>query len=140
VEAKLVFPQEAHRETGLLDLAGALLDLLNEPGARPGAERGNAPAGTAPATAVLLTRGAEGMSLFEPGTPPLHIPSAAREVFDVTGAGDTAAGTLAVALAAGAPLALAARLANHAAGIVVGKVGTAQATVAELRAAMNEAT
>jgi D-beta-D-heptose 7-phosphate kinase/D-beta-D-heptose 1-phosphate adenosyltransferase len=129
-EARLVFPQDARRDNGLLDLAGALLRLLNEPG--DGAQG----VGPAPATAVLLTRGAEGMSLFAPGTPPLHIPSAAREVFDVTGAGDTAAGTLALALAAGAPLALAAQLANHAAGIVVGKVGTAQATVAELHAAI----
>jgi D-beta-D-heptose 7-phosphate kinase/D-beta-D-heptose 1-phosphate adenosyltransferase len=80
------------------------------------------------------------MTLFEPGTPPLHIPSAARDVFDVTGAGDTVAGTLALALAAGAPLAVAAQLANRAAGIVVGKFGTAQATAAELRSAVNKAT
>jgi D-beta-D-heptose 7-phosphate kinase/D-beta-D-heptose 1-phosphate adenosyltransferase len=134
-EARLVFPQEAQRQSGLVDLAGALLDLLNEPGTPASAS-----AGAKLASAVLLTRGAEGMTLFEPGVPPLHIPSAAREVFDVTGAGDTAAGTLALALAAGASLAAAAQLANHAAGIVVGKVGTAQATAAELRSAVNKAT
>jgi rfaE bifunctional protein kinase chain/domain len=75
--------------------------------------------------AILITRGAQGMSLFEPGIEPVHIPTEAREVYDVTGAGDTVAGTLAVALAAGAPLELAARLASAAAGIVVGHVGTA---------------
>jgi D-beta-D-heptose 7-phosphate kinase/D-beta-D-heptose 1-phosphate adenosyltransferase len=70
--------------------------------------------------------------LFQRGAAPLHIPSVAREVFDVTGAGDTVAGTLALALAAGATLEHAAYLANRAAGVVVAKVGTAQATRAEL--------
>jgi D-glycero-beta-D-manno-heptose-7-phosphate kinase len=83
-------------------------------------------------SAVLLTRGAEGMSLFERGAAPVHIPSMAQEVYDVTGAGDTVAGTLALALAAGATLPEGATLANRAAGIVVAKVGTAQATCAEL--------
>ena len=68
------------------------------------------------------------MSLFEAGTPPVHIATAAREVFDVTGAGDTVIATLALALCAGARLPEAAALANHAAGVVVGKVGTATAT------------
>jgi len=113
-EANLVFRQEFNRANGLLDLAHALLDLLG-------------------GSAVLLTRGAEGMSLFEKGAQPLHIPSVARDVFDVTGAGDTVAGTLALALAAGANLQQAAHLANRAAGIVVGKVGTAQATPGEMR-------
>jgi D-glycero-beta-D-manno-heptose-7-phosphate kinase len=83
-------------------------------------------------SAVLLTRGAEGMSLFERGVAPVHIPSMAQQVYDVTGAGDTVAGTLALALAAGATLPEGATLANRAAGIVVAKVGTAQATCAEL--------
>jgi D-beta-D-heptose 7-phosphate kinase/D-beta-D-heptose 1-phosphate adenosyltransferase len=82
--------------------------------------------------AVLITRGPEGMSLFCRGLPQVHIPSAAQAVYDVTGAGDTVVGTLALALATGAALDQAARLANRAAGIVVGKVGTAQVTPEEL--------
>jgi len=66
----------------------------------------------------------------------VHIPVVARTVYDVTGAGDTVVGTQALALAAGQPLEAAARLANHAAGIVVGKVGTATATREELLAAL----
>jgi len=85
--------------------------------------------------AALVTRGEHGMSLFERGRPPLHVPTAAREVFDVTGAGDTVIATMALALAAGASLAEAAVLANCAAGVVVGKVGTAQATPDEVLAA-----
>jgi D-beta-D-heptose 7-phosphate kinase/D-beta-D-heptose 1-phosphate adenosyltransferase len=82
--------------------------------------------------AVLVTRGEHGMSLFERGRPSVHIPTAAREVFDVTGAGDSVIATLALALAAGAKLAEAAALANCAAGVVVGKLGTAVATPAEV--------
>ncbi|MEO8847927.1 MAG: D-glycero-beta-D-manno-heptose-7-phosphate kinase [Casimicrobiaceae bacterium] len=81
--------------------------------------------------AMLVTRSEEGMSLFtEDDT--LHIPAQAREVFDVTGAGDTVIATLAVLTAAGAALADAVRIANLAAGIVVGKLGTAVALPAEL--------
>lgn len=86
--------------------------------------------------AALVTRGEHGLSLIERGRPPLHVEAAAREVFDVTGAGDTVIATLGLALAAGASLAEAAVLANLAAGVVVGKLGTAQATPAELRAAL----
>jgi D-beta-D-heptose 7-phosphate kinase/D-beta-D-heptose 1-phosphate adenosyltransferase len=75
--------------------------------------------------AVLITRGEHGMSLFEKNGKITHIPTEAKEVYDVTGAGDTVVGTLSLALAAGAPFAEAARMANHAAGIVVGEVGTA---------------
>lgn len=75
--------------------------------------------------AVLVTRGEQGMSLFEKGKPPVHIGATAREVFDVTGAGDTVIATIAFALSGGASLAESARLANRAAGIVVGKLGTA---------------
>jgi D-beta-D-heptose 7-phosphate kinase/D-beta-D-heptose 1-phosphate adenosyltransferase len=86
--------------------------------------------------AALVTRGEHGMSLFERGRPPLHVRTAAREVFDVTGAGDTVIATMALALAAGATLAEAAVLANAAAGVVVGKVGTAQASAEEVLAAL----
>jgi len=82
--------------------------------------------------AILITRGAQGMSLFEPGRGPVHIPTEAQEVYDVTGAGDTVAGTLALALAAGASLELAARVASAAAGIVVGHVGTAAIQIQDL--------
>ena len=90
--------------------------------------------------AVLVTRGEHGMSLCERGRPPLHVPTAAREVFDVTGAGDSVIATMALALAAGATLPEAAVLANCAAGVVVGKVGTAQASPAEVLAAARAAT
>jgi D-beta-D-heptose 7-phosphate kinase/D-beta-D-heptose 1-phosphate adenosyltransferase len=86
--------------------------------------------------AVLITRGEQGMALFERARRPVHIPTAAREVFDVTGAGDTVIATLALALCAGARLPEAAALANYAAGVVVGKLGTATASAAELLAAV----
>jgi D-beta-D-heptose 7-phosphate kinase/D-beta-D-heptose 1-phosphate adenosyltransferase len=86
--------------------------------------------------AVLLTRGEHGISLFERGKAPQHVPAVAREVFDVTGAGDSVIATLALALAAGATLGEAAVLANTAAGVVVGKLGTAQASQAELLTAL----
>jgi len=81
--------------------------------------------------ALLVTRGAEGMTLFRGGRK-IHIKTEAREVFDVTGAGDTVIATLAVMLAAGADLETAVRTANRAAGIVVGKLGTAVATYQEI--------
>ena len=86
--------------------------------------------------AVLITRGEEGMALFTEGGEVTRIPTVAREVYDVTGAGDTVIATLALALAAGATFAEAAILANHAAGGVVGKVGTATVTRDELLATM----
>ena len=82
--------------------------------------------------AALITRGEDGMSLFERGRKPVHVPAAAREVFDVTGAGDSVIAVMALAVVAGATLSEAAALANCAAGVVVGKVGTAQATPDEL--------
>jgi len=85
------------------------------------------------AEAVLITRGEEGMSLFQRGETVRHFPTAAKQVFDVTGAGDTVVATCALALAAGASLDEAAILANHAAGIVVGQVGTATVSAAQLR-------
>ena len=82
--------------------------------------------------ALLLTRSEEGMSLYtEAGVS--HVKAQAREVFDVSGAGDTVIGTLAVALAAGWPLERAMALANRAGGIVVGKLGTATVTSEELQ-------
>src|SRR6266404_6255325 len=84
------------------------------------------------ADAILITRGEHGMSLFEKKKTVVHIPTRDREVFDVTGAGDTVIGTLTLALAAGAPIRMAAEMANYAAGIVVGKLGTASVTSPEL--------
>jgi D-beta-D-heptose 7-phosphate kinase/D-beta-D-heptose 1-phosphate adenosyltransferase len=83
--------------------------------------------------ALLITRGAKGMSLFRNGSQPVHIPTVAHNVFDVTGAGDTVLGALAMGLAAGLSLEQAAQIANRAAGIVVGKIGTATVTLEELR-------
>jgi D-beta-D-heptose 7-phosphate kinase/D-beta-D-heptose 1-phosphate adenosyltransferase len=82
--------------------------------------------------AVLLTRGERGMSLFRAGQPPLHVPARPRQVFDVTGAGDTSVATLGFALACGASLDEAARLANAAGGIAVTKVGVAAVSREEL--------
>ncbi len=87
-------------------------------------------------SALLVTRSERGMTLIQPGHPPLHLPTAAREVFDVTGAGDTVIATLAAALAAGSSLADACRFANAAAGISVGKLGAATVSPAELMAAL----
>ena len=81
--------------------------------------------------ALLVTRSEEGMSLYGEGST-LNVPTVAREVFDVSGAGDTVIATMAAALAAGASLEDAVRLSNQAAGIVVGKLGTAVVTADEL--------
>lgn len=85
--------------------------------------------------ALLVTRSEEGMSLFMAGQS-IHEPTQAREVFDVSGAGDTVIGTLGLMLAAGVDMPSAVRIANRAAGIVVGKLGTATVTRAELIAAL----
>ncbi len=85
---------------------------------------------------VLVTRGERGMTLVAGDGPAVHIPARARDVYDVTGAGDTTIAVLTAARAAGAPLAAAACLANLAAGIVVGKLGTAVTTRDELAAAV----
>ncbi|MFS2072608.1 bifunctional D-glycero-beta-D-manno-heptose-7-phosphate kinase/D-glycero-beta-D-manno-heptose 1-phosphate adenylyltransferase HldE [Pseudomonas sp. CT11-2] len=86
--------------------------------------------------ALLVTRGEHGMTLLRPDHPALHLPARAREVFDVTGAGDTVISTLAAAIAAGEELPHAVALANLAAGIVVGKLGTAAISAPELRRAI----
>jgi D-beta-D-heptose 7-phosphate kinase/D-beta-D-heptose 1-phosphate adenosyltransferase len=86
---------------------------------------------------VLVTLGEHGMMLFERGQNPHHIHTRAREVYDVSGAGDTAIALLTLALAAGFKLPDAAEIANHASGIVVGKLGTATLTPDELLAAFS---
>ena len=80
---------------------------------------------------VLITQGENGMTLFE-SAKTTHIPTAAKEVFDVTGAGDTVIAVLTLALASGASLSTAAKIANYAAGVVIGKLGTATVTPSEL--------
>ncbi|MBI1795796.1 MAG: D-glycero-beta-D-manno-heptose-7-phosphate kinase [Candidatus Eisenbacteria bacterium] len=88
------------------------------------------------ADAVLVTRGADGMSLFEKSGRVTHIPTVAREVYDVTGAGDTVVSVVALAIAAGADPVTAARLSNHAAGVVIREIGTASCTPDQLRASL----
>ena len=88
--------------------------------------------------ALLVTRSEQGMSLLRREAEPLHLPTRAREVFDVTGAGDTVIATLAAGLAAGLDLPEATALANEAAGAVVGKLGAATVSVTELRQALHE--
>jgi len=90
--------------------------------------------------ALLVTRSERGMTLLRRELPALHLPTRAREVFDVTGAGDTVIATLAAGVAAGMGLAEATALSNLAAGIVVGKLGTATVTPAELHIAMHDET
>lgn len=125
----LITPNKAEAEaalggrelTGDLEIREGGIALLRKSGAK----------------AILITRGEEGMSLIERGRKAFfHIPAEARQVFDVTGAGDTVIGTLAAAMAAGAPLRDAALLANVAAGVVVGEVGTAPITAAKLARAL----
>jgi D-beta-D-heptose 7-phosphate kinase/D-beta-D-heptose 1-phosphate adenosyltransferase len=85
---------------------------------------------------LLVTRGAKGMCLFRSNRKPLEIPAVAREVFDVSGAGDTVIATVTAAFAAGFSFPEATEIANSAAGIVVGKLGTQPITAAELDAAL----
>ena len=86
--------------------------------------------------AALVTRGPEGMSLFERSGRYTHLPTVAREVFDVTGAGDTVVSVVALALASGADYPEACYLANHAAGVVIREVGTATCSPGDLRASL----
>lgn len=81
---------------------------------------------------VLITLGEQGMILFSDGGEPYHIPTRAREVFDVSGAGDTAIAVFTMALCAGANALTAADLSNRASGVVVGKLGTAEITKEDL--------
>ena len=87
---------------------------------------------------LLITLGEQGMLLCERGKPPFHIPTIAKEVFDVSGAGDTVIASFTLAIAAGASPIEAAIISNHAAGIVVGKVGTATASPEDLIGSFTE--
>lgn len=88
-------------------------------------------------SAILVTRGAEGMTLLEKDCPEYYLPARGREVFDVTGAGDTVIATIAVALAVNYSLTTAVEFGNAAAGIVIGKVGTATLSAQELQQAIH---
>jgi rfaE bifunctional protein kinase chain/domain len=92
--------------------------------------------------ALVITQGEKGMTIFEPHQKPYPVPTEAREVYDVTGAGDTVIGTMALALGTGPRVRVkdAASIANYAAGIVVGKVGTAIASEEELLKVIKEGT
>jgi rfaE bifunctional protein kinase chain/domain len=87
---------------------------------------------------VLITLGEQGMMLFQEGEPPHHIPTKARQVFDVSGAGDTAIALFTLALCGGASAVEAAEIANHGSAVVVGKLGTATAAREELLASFRE--
>lgn len=87
---------------------------------------------------LLITLGEQGMLLLEAGAAPYHIPTRARDVFDVSGAGDTALAVFTLGLASGAAPAEAADLANRASGIAVGKLGTVTVTISELLAGFTE--
>jgi D-beta-D-heptose 7-phosphate kinase/D-beta-D-heptose 1-phosphate adenosyltransferase len=86
--------------------------------------------------ALLITLGERGMLLIDENAPPLHLPTRAREVFDVTGAGDTVIGVLGAAMAAGMPIQEAAGLANVAAGLMVAKLGAGSVSLGELKGAL----
>ncbi|WP_017429100.1 bifunctional D-glycero-beta-D-manno-heptose-7-phosphate kinase/D-glycero-beta-D-manno-heptose 1-phosphate adenylyltransferase HldE [Vreelandella jeotgali] len=101
------------------------------------AERGEALRAELDLEALLITRSDKGMTLIRAGEPPLHLPTRAREVFDVTGAGDTVIGMMGLALAAGHDFADAMTLANLAAGLVVAKPGTATLSLGELYTALH---
>ena len=109
------------------------MGMLQQPGEAPLVELGRRIIKALQCESLLITRGGEGMSLFSSHAAPVHIPTEAREVFDVTGAGDTVISVLTLALACGADFRLSAVLANRAAGIVVAKLGTAVASAEELR-------
>jgi len=87
---------------------------------------------------ILITRGADGMSLFHANGEVEHFPTLARQVYDVTGAGDTVVSAFATVASAGGTLREAAIISSHAAGIVVGKLGTAVATPDEIRQSIQE--
>ncbi len=116
-EAETVTRREITDEASLQDIGRQLRDLVQ-------------------CDYILLTRGEQGMTLFSPDGRLQHIPTVAREVYDVTGAGDTVMAALSLAVIAGAPPLRAAQLANYAASVVIGKVGTAVVTRRELLAAI----
>ncbi|MBI4632909.1 MAG: D-glycero-beta-D-manno-heptose-7-phosphate kinase [Deltaproteobacteria bacterium] len=121
---------EAERALGIEDMHGDRVG--KDPGIRKAVQNLLTRHGI---KSLLVTRGEEGMSLFERNGGIVHtlFPTKAREVFDVTGAGDTVIGVFALSMASGATFREAAALANHAAGIVVGKIGTATVSREELK-------
>ncbi len=126
--ASLITPNQSEFEA-VAGVSGSDAELV---------ERGLAMLADLELDALLITRSEKGMLLLEDGSEPLFLSTQAREVFDVTGAGDTVIATLAAALAAGEPLARAAALANLAAGLVVRKIGVATVTPTELRVALHQ--
>lgn len=120
--------KEAYELAGLADGSRGE-DPLNDPSLRQVVER---LLETFRPALLLITLGEQGMLLCQRGQRPFHIPTVAREVFDVSGAGDTVIASFTLAIAAGASPVEAAIFSNHAAGVVVGKVGTATVTPAEL--------
>tara|TARA_Y100000310_G_scaffold342995_1_gene448657 strand:- start:21640 stop:22623 length:984 start_codon:yes stop_codon:yes gene_type:complete len=123
--ATLITPnhKEAHEMTGLAEEEPSDADIGNM--GKKLLEELN--------STVLITKGEKGMSLFEKDGKITSIPTFAKEVFDIVGAGDTSAATLTLALASGASFEEAAIIANHAAGITVGKIGTSTVSIEELR-------
>ncbi len=113
-EAGFAYGRRILTESDLIEVGNGLLNKLQ-------------------ARSILITRGSDGMSLFQSGAEPTHIPTFARQVFDVTGAGDTVIATFVSAVCAGAGLAEAALAANAGAGVTVGEIGTATVTRDELR-------
>ncbi|MFQ5453949.1 MAG: D-glycero-beta-D-manno-heptose-7-phosphate kinase, partial [Candidatus Zixiibacteriota bacterium] len=114
LEAGFAYGMRIKTDENLLEVGNGLLERLQ-------------------AKSILITRGADGMSLFHSGSSPTHIPTFARKVYDVTGAGDTVIATFVSAVSAGANLAEAAVVANAGAGITVGEIGTASVTVELLK-------
>ncbi len=113
-EAGFAYGRRIQTEEDLIDVGNGLMERLA-------------------ARSILVTRGADGMSLFQKNQAPTHIPTFARKVFDVTGAGDTVIATFVSAVCAGADLIEAAMVANAAAGVTIGEIGTASVTVPQLR-------
>ena len=113
-EAGFAYGRRIVTEKDLIEVGNGLLDRLE-------------------AKSILITRGPDGMSLFSDGRPPTHIPTFARKVFDVTGAGDTVIAVFVSAICAGADLDEAAIISNAGAGITVREVGTATVTPVQLR-------
>lgn len=120
--------KEAHELAGIPD-SGKHEDPLLDPGLKAVMGRLQE---QLQAVILLVTLGEQGMMLCQRGQKPFHIPTVAREIYDVSGAGDTVIASFTLAIAAGASPEEAAIFSNHAAGVVVGKVGTATATVEEI--------
>ncbi len=118
-EAGFAYGRRIHNETDLLEVGNGLLQRLN-------------------AQSILITRGPDGMSLFQRDQQPTHIPTFAQKVFDVTGAGDTVIAVFVSAVCAGADLAEAAIVANAGAGVTVAEVGTATVKTAQLELALKQ--